>query len=106
MADLGLNHNRISFKDISIEDFIINKNKLTYYQIQKNNDISIGDDSNLLSQDEYALLIKNIKNLKLDMRIKFLESVQLKHLNNDSAKDMEIALILADYIIKLKKSKT
>ena len=77
-----------------------------YYQIQKNNDISIGDDSNLLSQDEYALLIKNIKNLKLDMRIKFLESVQLKHLNNDSAKDMEIALILADYIIKLKKSKT
>lgn len=103
---LGLNHNRISFKDIGIEDFIINKNKLTYYQIQKNNDISIGDDSNLLSQDEYALLIKNIKNLKLDMRIKFLESVQLKHLNNDSAKDMEIALILADYIIKLKKSKT
>lgn len=102
----GLSENLVSFDKIGIVDFINNKNKLLYYQIKNNNEILLElDGEDLLSEDEYSLLIKNLKNLKLDIRIKHLEKVQEKHLDLATKKDMEIALILANYIMKLKKQK-
>ena len=102
----GILLGKLSLNDIHIEDFNINKNKIGYYQIKINNEISlVRDSSKLLTDDEYKLLIKNIKNIKLEKRIKFLENIQSKYLNSNSNKDMEIALVIGSYIIKLKKLK-
>lgn len=102
----GIILGKVSIDEINIEDFNLNKNKIIYYQIKINNEISLeGDYSKVLTDDEYKLLIKNIKNIKLEKRIKFLENVQANYLKSDSNQDMEIALIVGNYIIKLKKLK-
>lgn len=98
---------KLSVDDINIEDFSNRANKLTYYEITHSHKSTFNIEKNeVLSDAEYKLLIKNIKNYSLDRRVAFLENIQAKYLSLNTTKDMQIALILGNHIIKLKKTKS
>lgn len=102
----GLMLKRITADDIGIQDFVYSKNRLMYHQIKTGQDIQCEPDSSKdLSLEEYKMLIKSIKNTKIDMRIEYLEKVQNQILNSNNQSDMGSALLIAKYIINLKKSK-
>lgn len=102
----GLLIGKISLDDIGIADFVHSKNRRMYFQIQQNMDIPIKPDySQILSAKEYAMLIKSVKNTKLDRRIEYLEKVQQSILNSSQSEDMHLAIVIGNYIIKLKNMK-
>lgn len=102
----GLKIGKISFDEIDIQDLVHSKNRKTYYDIKSGNDHSFkADHEKVLTSDEYKMLIKSIRNTKLNMRIKYLEDVQAKIMSSKDEKNVQIALSIANYIIKLKNMK-
>lgn len=102
----GLLMNKICTDDISIEDFIHRKNRKLYYEIKTGTNTSlIPDPEQILSDSEYKMLIRSIKNTKLNRRIEFLEGVQERIMASDDSENFKIALLIGNYIIKLKNLK-
>ncbi len=102
----GLLIGKVSFDDIKIEDFVHSKNRKMYHQIQHKLDVDIQPDySQILTSKEYAMLIRSVRNTKLDLRIEHLEKVQEQILFSQKNEDISLALLIGNYIIKLKNKK-
>lgn len=102
----GILIGKLSFTDIEIEDFVHRKNRKLYYDLKMGIKCDLqADYDKVLTSDEYQMLIKSVKNTKLNMRIQHLENLQSKIISSPEENHSDIALIIANYIIKLKNMK-
>lgn len=102
----ALSTKRVHFHEIVIEDFVHAKNRRDYYLIKRGDNIfeNESEEFPLLSENEYAILIKSIKSTKLKRKIEFMEALQEKLLRDEiTPENSKIALVIGQKIMELKK---
>ena len=97
----GLSNNLIAFDEIGIEDFVYPINRKLYFEIKSGLQKYDLNEIERLSQQEYSMLIKSIKQTKLGIRISFLENVQNQLLRSKDGTDATLALMIGKEIIRL-----
>lgn len=102
----GVLRGKIGIEALSILDFQSKENRILYHRISRGEKPTLDFKLDEIPTDEeYRMLIKNMKNNGLENRIRYFEKLQSEYLGNNAHLSVQNAIRIGNHIIELKKQK-